>query len=54
MSIAGEARDVDDNSRGRLVVQWVSPPAVVVLLNIAGAAGGEAEGVDNNLGVVNV
>ena len=29
-----------------------SPPAVVVLLNIAGTAGGEAEGVDDNLGVV--
>ena len=32
----------------------MSPPAVVVLLDIAGAAGGEAEGVDDNLGVVDV
>ena len=46
-----QARYVGDNSRGGLLV---SPPAVVVLLDIAGAAGGEAEGVDDNLGVVDV
>ena len=31
-----------------------SPPAIVVLLNVTGAAGGEAEGVDDHLGVVDV
>ena len=55
--VTREARyvvDDDDDERVRRGHWPGSPPAVVVLLNITGAAGGEAEGVDDNLSVVKV